>query len=97
MKQKTQSSFAIVLALLAWPISYYGFTQQWIDYARGTPVEYISAARNRATVIIAVGLLCLFGGLWLSGKSFAVAKGRSLSALGICLAYFAVLVYTMWM
>jgi hypothetical protein len=96
MKQTTQSTFAIVLALAAWPISYYGFTQQWVDYARGTPVEYIIEAQNRATCVIAVGLLCVFGALWFSGKSFVVAKARSLSALGICFAYFAVLVYTMW-
>jgi len=96
MKQSIAPNLAIVLALLAWPLLYYGFTLQSIDYARGTPLEYISSVQHRATVIFAVGLLCLFSSLWLSGRSLAVAKVRSLSSLGICLAFFAVAVYAMW-
>jgi hypothetical protein len=97
MKQSIAPNLAVALALLAWPLSYYGFTLLGADYARGTPTEYIYSAQHRATLIFAAGLLCLFGGLWFSGRSLALAKARSLSALCICLAFFVVAVCVMWM
>ena len=86
MKQTSASNLAIALALLAWPLTFYGAMSQIGDYASGTPRAIIVANHLRSVLVLSTGLLFFFGSLWLSGYSFSGAKKRSVVAAMVCLS-----------
>jgi hypothetical protein len=96
MRQSTASNLAIVLAALAWPLAFYGAMSQLGDYAPSTPREIIETNQHRSTSILAVGLLCWVGSIWLSGYSFTAAKIRAVIASVACLVLLVVAIVGMW-
>lgn len=85
MKHGTAANTALSLAILAWPLAYYGVMSQLGDPAPTVPRSEIEAARQQSHMVLLVGILCLFGSLWLSGYGFPGARVRALvsAALGV--------------
>ena len=84
MRQSSAANVALILAVLAWPLTYYGVMSQLGDYHPDIPREFIATNRRVSVGILLTGLLCLLGSLWLSGYSFTCAKSRSIVAALIC-------------
>ncbi len=80
MKQSTASNIALILAVLAWPLCFYGLLSQLGDYAPGTPSHIIESSRLKSFVALTAGLLSFLSSLWLSGFAFSGAKLRSAAA-----------------
>lgn len=80
MRQTSASNLALLLAVLAWPLTYYGIMSQLGDYRPGTPLEVILANQRMSVAVLSVGFLSLMASLWLSGYSFTGARMRSISA-----------------
>ncbi len=97
MKQSSASNLAIALAMLAWPLTYYGVMSQLGDYQPDTSHEVIEANRRISVAVLSVGFLCFIGSLWLSGYSFIGAKVRSsIAAIG-CTGLVVFGVFGLWL
>ena len=86
MKQPTSANLALIAAVLAWPLIWFGVLSQLGDYAPNTPREVMASNQRTSMTALVVGLVLLLGSLWLSGYSFANAKVRSVSAALLCLS-----------
>jgi hypothetical protein len=96
MRQSVASNFAVLLAVLSWPLACYGVMSQLGDYAPSTPREILAANHHRSVAVLVAGLLCFSSSLWLSGYSFSAAKVRSVVAAVLCLALLSVAIVGMW-
>jgi hypothetical protein len=96
MKPSTAANLAVVLAVLAWPLTWHGTVRQLRDYARSTPPEVVEANQHLGVAILALGLLCLLASLWLSGHAFAGARIRSTLAATASVALVAIATFAMW-
>ncbi len=95
MKQSTASNIALVLAILAWPLCFYGLLSQLGDYAPDTPSHIIEGNRLKSFIALTVGLLSFLSSLWLSGFAFPGAKLRSATAAIICLGLLSLAIISM--
>jgi hypothetical protein len=94
MKQSSAANIAIIFAVLAWPLSFYGVLSQLGDYSPDTPYEVMNANRFISNVVLCVGVLCVPASFWLSGFSYTGAKFRSIIAAVTCACLIAVSVLT---
>lgn len=97
MRQTSVSNLALALAVMAWPLIYYGFMSQLGDYHPDTPREVVLANRRISVSVLSVGLLSFLGSLWLSGYSFTGAKVRSVLAALICVGVVAFGIVGLWL
>ena len=80
MRQTSASNWALLFAVLAWPLMYYGIVSQLGDYRPSTSPEVILTNQRMSVAVLSVGFLSLIASLWLSGYSFTGARGRSIFA-----------------
>lgn len=97
MRQTSASNLALLLAVLAWPLIYYGIMSQLGDYRPGTPTEVILANQRISVAVLSVGFLSFLGSLWLSGYGFIGAKVRSTLAALICTGLIAFGIVGLWL
>lgn len=71
---------ALALLVLGWLLAWYGVMSQFGDPAPTVPEAVIKRQHDISTTILLLGIACLMGALWLSGRSFAGARRRSLLA-----------------
>ena len=84
MKQSTASNLALVLALLAWPLCYYGVLSQLGDFVPATPRHVIDQHRAVSASVLALGVAALATALVLAGFAFSGARVRSGAAIAVC-------------
>jgi hypothetical protein len=72
---------AIALAVLGWPLLFYGVLAQMGDPDPSTPPEQIQRFHLLCTVAIATGSCMVAGALWLSGDAFSGARAVASAAL----------------
>lgn len=85
MKQSAASNVALALAILAWPLCYYGVLSRLGGYAPDTPKALIERQQLISSAVLFAGLLSLYVSLCLGGFGFSGAKIRSLVAIVVCL------------
>lgn len=95
MKQSTASNVALALAILAWPLCYYGVLSRIGDFAPDTPRDVIGRYERISSVVLSVGLLSLFASLCLGGFGFSGAKFRSTAAIVACLGLLLLAILTL--
>ena len=81
MSASRSANLALVLVVLGWLLAYYGVMSQFGDPAPSVARSVIESQRHVSLAVWLLGLMCLVGSLWLSGRSFAAARRRSLLAL----------------
>lgn len=69
---------ALALVVLGWLLAWFGVVSQFGDPAPTVPESVIERQHDVLTTVLLLGIGCLMGALWLSGRSFAGARRRSL-------------------
>jgi hypothetical protein len=77
------ANLALALVPLGWLLALYGVMSQLGDPASTAPRFAIESHRHVSNTALLVGVTCLIASLWLSGRSFAVARKRSLLATAL--------------
>ncbi len=96
MKPANASNVALALAVVAWPLAYYGVLSQMGDYGPYVPRAEIVANSHRSIVVLVAGVLCFCSALWLSGFAHFGAPRRAILAIFICTAPMTVLFLSLW-
>jgi|SRR6185437_433571 len=86
MKQTTAANTSLVLVVLGWPLTYYGFLSNAGDgdFSPSLSHAEIVAAQHQAVAMLLIGMACLISALWLSGYAFSSARFRATIALAAC-------------
>jgi Na+/melibiose symporter-like transporter len=92
MKQTTAANTSLILVVLGWSLTYYGFISNAAegDFSPRVSHAEIEAAQHQAAAMLLIGLVCLVATLWLSGYAFTSAKVRAslaVAAFALPLAY----------
>jgi len=81
------ANLAIVLALVGWPLMYYGAMSQLGDPSPRVPRADVVRQQQISMALMFLGIVCLHASLWFSGRSYPEAKKRSLLAVALVIAF----------
>lgn len=87
MRTARLANLAIVLALVGWPLMYYGAMSQFGDPSPSVPRADIVRQHQISMALMVLGIVCVHASLWFSGRSYSEAKKRSLLAVALVVVF----------